>query len=174
MMIIREAALSDAEGIAKVHVDSWRTTYKGIVSDVFLEQLSYKKRTKSWIENIQRLDNYVVVAENDDGQIVGFADGGKRESNLIEHSGDLTAIYILEEYQGKGIGKKLVGKLSEHFKKLGYKKIFVEVLEDNKSRLFYEKLGAQYCETTKITIQGDELNLAIYKWENINSLLTPR
>ncbi|WP_306428702.1 hypothetical protein [Robertmurraya siralis] len=43
MMIIREATLSDAEGIAKVHVDSWRTTYKGIVSDVFLEQLSYKK-----------------------------------------------------------------------------------------------------------------------------------
>lgn len=30
MLQIREATINDAEGIAKVHVDSWRTTYEGI------------------------------------------------------------------------------------------------------------------------------------------------
>lgn len=32
-MIIRKAKLDDATGIAKVHVDSWRTTYKGIIPE---------------------------------------------------------------------------------------------------------------------------------------------
>lgn len=42
--IIREATLSDACGIAKVHVDTWRTAYKGIINDEFLNELSYDKR----------------------------------------------------------------------------------------------------------------------------------
>jgi len=45
-MIIRKAKLDDATGIAKVHVDSWRTTYKGIIPDDFLNNLSYEQRTE--------------------------------------------------------------------------------------------------------------------------------
>lgn len=52
IMKIREAIVSDAKGIAKVHVDSWRTTYKGIIPDDFLNNLSYEQRTKLWEENI--------------------------------------------------------------------------------------------------------------------------
>jgi ribosomal protein S18 acetylase RimI-like enzyme len=169
-MKIREAKITDAEGIANVHVDCWRSTYKGIVSDVYLERMSYEKRTQAWIQNITRTDNYVLVVENEDGKIIGFADGGKRGANQVEQSGDLTSIYILEEYQGKGIGKRLVERLFAHFKVLGYQKVFVEVLEDNKSRFFYEKMGANYLRTTTVVIQGDELNLSIYEWDNINSV----
>ncbi|WP_163101625.1 GNAT family N-acetyltransferase [Peribacillus alkalitolerans] len=171
-MKIREAIISDAEGIAKVHVDCWRSTYKGIVSDVYLERMSYEKRTQAWVQNIARTDNYVLVAESEEGKIIGFTDGGKRETNQVVDSGDLTSIYILEEFQGKGIGKRLVEKLFTHFKELGYKKVFVEVLEDNKSRFFYEKMGANHSETTTVFIQGEELYLSIYEWENINSVLS--
>lgn len=51
-MIIRRAIISDAPGIAKVHVDSWRTTYKGIIPQSFLDGLSYEQRTKLWENNI--------------------------------------------------------------------------------------------------------------------------
>ena len=47
-ILIRKAELEDAKGIAKVHVDSWRTTYKGIVPDTFLENLSYENREQIW------------------------------------------------------------------------------------------------------------------------------
>lgn len=170
-MNIREAKVSDAERIAKVHVDCWRTTYKGIVSDVYLERMSYERRTELWRSNITKTDNSVLVAESDEGKIIGFASGGKRETNQVENSTDLTSIYILKEYQGKGIGKKLVEKLFAHFKELGYQKVFVEVLEDNKSKFFYEKMGAKFLKTTTIVIQGEELNLSIYEWENLNSVL---
>ena len=41
---IRVANVPDAAAIAKVHVDSWRTTYTGIVPDEYLAQLSYEQQ----------------------------------------------------------------------------------------------------------------------------------
>ncbi|MEW4429737.1 hypothetical protein AB1I68_19920 [Paenibacillus pabuli] len=73
-MHIREAMINDAEEIAKVHVDSWRTTYKGIIPEEFLTNLSYKQRTELWIKNIGRTDNFVIVAENNEREIIEFAD----------------------------------------------------------------------------------------------------
>jgi len=45
-MNIRKAKISDAKGISIVHIDSWLSTYKGIMPDERLEQLSYKKGEK--------------------------------------------------------------------------------------------------------------------------------
>lgn len=45
-MIIRRAGINDAQGIAIVHVNSWRTTYKGIIQNDFLNNLSYE--TELW------------------------------------------------------------------------------------------------------------------------------
>ncbi|MBX9974553.1 GNAT family N-acetyltransferase [Cytobacillus firmus] len=170
-MTIRKAVLADSIGIAKVHVDSWRTTYKNIIPDAFLSNLSYDRRTDLWNENIVKEGNYVFVAENSDGEIIGFADCGKRESNHIPESGDVTAIYLLEEYQGKGIGKGLLKQVFLQFEELGFNRIFVEVLEDNKTRYFYEYYGAELYKTKKITIAGAELNLLIYEWNNIRNVL---
>jgi hypothetical protein len=46
--LIRPAHLDDAPGIARVHVDSWRTTYKGVIPDTILANLSYEARTQQW------------------------------------------------------------------------------------------------------------------------------
>lgn len=170
-MIIRKAKLADATDIAKVHVDSWRTTYKNIIPDDFLNNLSYEQRTESWKGNITKEDNFVIVAENNEGQIVGFADAWKRETNVVENACDLTSIYLLEEYQGEGIGKKLLKDLFEHFKQVGYSKIFVEVLEENKTRYFYEYYGAKLVEKVQIKIGGKILSELIYEWDNIDEVI---
>ncbi|WP_339217714.1 GNAT family N-acetyltransferase [Ornithinibacillus sp. FSL M8-0202] len=170
-MKIRKAVISDAAGIAKVHVDSWRTTYRKILPESFLNNLSYEKRTELWKNNIAREDNYVLVAETDEGEIVGFADCGKREDNHVPNSGDITSIYLLEEYQGMGIGIKLLTQLFQHLQQLGYKKVFVEVLEANSSRYFYERYGATLAKTEKIKMAGVELNLLTYEWNDLGKVL---
>lgn len=170
-MIIREAKLSDAKGIAKVHVDSWKNTYKNILPTEYLEKLSYEQRTELWVRNFSKVDHYVFVAESDNGEIIGFTDGGKRAENEIEGSGDLTSIYILDQFQGQGIGSKLVNKLFTKLEALGYEKIFVEVLEDNQSKRFYERLGARLEKTEKISIGNKDLDLLIYVWSNIDPVL---
>ncbi|MGF9697844.1 hypothetical protein [Paenibacillus sp. MABNR03] len=58
------------------------------------------------------------------------------------------------------------------FKFLGYQKIFVEVLEDNKTRYFYEHYGAKLCKSIQIIIGGKVLNELIYEWDNISEIIS--
>ena len=75
---IRPARLEDAPGIAKVHVDSWRSTYKGLITDEFLDTLSYERRAQIWSKNLNDPENnsLLYVAETRPGGIVGFASAG--------------------------------------------------------------------------------------------------
>jgi hypothetical protein len=47
---IRNAHQNDAAGMAKVHVDTWRAAYQGIIPDNFLETLSYQSTAERWRE----------------------------------------------------------------------------------------------------------------------------
>ncbi|KOP80620.1 GNAT family acetyltransferase [Lysinibacillus sp. FJAT-14745] len=170
-MKIRQANIKDAQGIGKVHVDSWRTTYKGILPDDFLNNLSYEQRTELWKRNISDATNYVLVAENEQGEIIGFATGGTRKTNSAPNATDLTSIYLLEEYQGTGIGKHLLKEIFTYFKQQGYEKVFVEVLAENKTRYFYEYFGAHYVNKIEIKIGGKVLEELIYVWNDIDKVI---
>lgn len=169
-MKIRRATLPDAKGIAKVHVDSWRTTYAHIIPDEFLHNLSYERREQLWINIIPQ--GIVFVAENDERKIVGFADGGKERSGKYQYyDGELNAIYLLKEYQGQGIGTLLVKSVIHDLKQLGLKSLVVVVLEDNNSRLFYEELGGKCIDTLEVEFSGKKLKELVYGWDDINLLL---
>lgn len=110
-MIVREAAPSDIPAISRVHVDTWRTTYHGIVPDEVLANLSYKKRENGWrqvFNNAPKDHGFTYVAEDESGQIVGFANGGVERTGHPVYQGELNAIYILKSHQQKGIGRELV------------------------------------------------------------------
>ncbi|MGL4818610.1 MAG: GNAT family N-acetyltransferase [Bacilli bacterium] len=103
-MHIREATASDAPAIARTHVDSWRTTYRKILSDAFLDGLSYSAREAQWRKRLS--EQRVFVAENEHRAIIGFALGGaERSGKYTEQTGELYALYLLESEQGRGLGK---------------------------------------------------------------------
>lgn len=168
-MKIRAAELSDAGGIAKVHVDSWRTTYKNIIPEEFLENLSYQSREELWINIIPK--GIVFVAENDEGQIVGFSSGGKeRSGDYEEYQGELSSIYILKEFQGQGIGKALVKSVTKELGKSGMNTMLVFVLADNNSTLFYEAMGGKVIDKIEVEIAGKKLYELVYGWDTIDAL----
>lgn len=168
-MIVREAVASDAKGMAKVHVDSWRTTYKGVVPDDYLDNLSYQERENIWNQAIPRGGVYVAEV---DGKVVGFANGGKeRSGNYADYDGELYAIYILKEYQGQGIGKELMTAVANHLVRQGYSNMLVIVLEDNPAKHFYESTGAKYVATGDLEISGKKLIELVYGWENLKNVV---
>lgn len=169
-MIIRAARLEDAKGIAIVHVDSWRTTYKNIIPDSFLDKLSYERREQLWMKNIS--NGHVFVAENKNGEIIGFSSGGKERSGKYGgYEGELSAIYLLKEYQGKGIGRSLARPVISRLIELGFESMLVLVLEDNKAKYFYEALGGKVIDRLEIEIAGRKLNELVYGWEDINRVI---
>ncbi|WP_409306013.1 GNAT family N-acetyltransferase [Peribacillus sp. SCS-155] len=65
-------------------------------------------------------------------------------------------MYILEAFQGRGIGRELIKTLFSKFEHLGCNTIFMEVLEDNESRYFYEAFGAELYKSERVKIAGLE------------------
>lgn len=170
--VIRRATLEDVPGIARVHVDSWRTSYRGIVPDEILANLSVEQREQLWQSALARLDqNFLHVAEDEAGQIVGFISGGAEREGAADYSGELYAIYLLQEAQRGGIGRRLAEALVRDLLQHGHQSMLVWVLKDNvPGRRFYEKLGGQYVSEKAYT--GDLIEVS-YGWKNIRSILEP-
>lgn len=53
-MSIRQAAYDDYPVLAKVHVESWKTTYRGMIADAYLDQLTVESRLDRWKQLLSR------------------------------------------------------------------------------------------------------------------------
>ncbi len=173
-MNIREANLDDAAAIAKVHVDAWRTTYRGIVPDGYLAKLSYTQREQNWHKMLSSaINNYLIVyvVENEYKQIVGFANGGAERNHHPIYQSELYAIYILEAYQRRGIGHRLIQIISQKLWEAGFHSMLVWVLAANSACRFYASLGGQQIDAKQMVIGGRTLDEIAYGWTDIKSLL---
>ncbi|MEG4282602.1 GNAT family N-acetyltransferase [Microcoleus sp. A006_D1] len=174
MMIVREAKIADAPAIARVNVDTWRTAYRKIVPPDYLAQQSYQKRESSWQEilaNVKNTGGFVCVAENDSGQIVGFAAGGCERTGKYIYQGELFAIYILEEYQRQGIGQQLVRAVATKLAELSLNSMLVWVLGDNSACQFYVFLGGEKVDEEQTSRAGVLLKEIAYGWKDIAVLI---
>jgi GNAT superfamily N-acetyltransferase len=148
----RKANIQDSPGLAYVHVHSWRTTYKGIVSENYLQSLSIEEREQKWVQILSGT-HHTYVCELDDGKIIGFVSFGKERSG--EYEGELYAIYLLEEYQGKGIGKELLKIAATRLKEQGYNSMWIWVLKENPSKHFYYAFKPTLIKEEVLTIGGE-------------------
>lgn len=166
-MIIRPAVLADADAIARVHVDSWRTTYAGIVSAEFLANLSYERRAETWRNNLDGHHHSLIVVAEREGEIVGFATGGPNRETEDDYAAELYAIYLLASEQGQGIGRALFNAVVAELKRRGLASLLVWVLAANPAQKFYEALGGQYVREKQIEIGGQPLTEVAYGWKTL-------
>lgn len=170
-MRIRKAVVTDAREIATVHVITWQKTYHHILSREVLSKLTYSNREIAWKENIARSNNHVWVIENNEGHIVGFADTSKREETTDKHTYNLTTIYLLPAYQGKGWGKRLLHEIFTFYNEQQVEEVYVVVLKNNPATHFYEQLGAKNIETVAIDFVGQFVDEVIYRWDNLADVM---
>jgi GNAT superfamily N-acetyltransferase len=110
---------------ARVHVESWQTTYAGIVPEAYLASLDVV-REGSWREWLG-LDVDVFVAEMD-GEVVGFIGGGAIREPVEEFDAELFAIYLLRDVQRRGIGMALLKRLAGSLRERGFGSMMAWVL----------------------------------------------
>jgi ribosomal protein S18 acetylase RimI-like enzyme len=172
-VIIREAHTDDIAGIAKVHVDSWQTTYAGLAPDEYLANMTYSSHEKWWMYNLTNNSegSFTYIAEDDSGQIIGFVSGGPERTDDTIYKGELYAIYILKAYQGQGIGRLLIETLVKRLLKDNMKTMLLSVLAHNPACRFYEALGGNLVRTAQFEIGGLMLDEVAYGWMDIRKLL---
>jgi ribosomal protein S18 acetylase RimI-like enzyme len=102
------------------------------------------------------------------GQLIGFAKGNRYHSHdLPEFSGELNKIYLLPEYQGRGLGRRLVDEVVQRFLSQGITSMVLFSEPENPACRFYEKLGGE-----KIFASNGEFHGA-YGWRELRKLSEP-
>lgn len=163
-MNIRKAESRDAQAIAEVQVESWRTTYKDIVPQKFLDGLSVEDRKKVW-EKVIAL-HFVFVAENVQERVIGFAAGGEeRTKNYPEYTGELYAIYLLEHIQGEGLGRQLFNRVVSVLQEQKHSSMLIWALSENPACRFYEKMGGREVDRVMTKIGGKPLEETAFGWK---------
>ena len=169
-MNIREATPQDASGIARVHVESWRTTYPGIMPQEHLDALSVADRERTWAETLRADDpdrTLVYVAETDDGGIVGFVAGGRERAGDPELHGEISALYLLQSQQGRGLGRRLVQTFARRLSQEGHQTLLIWVNALNPAHRFYEALGGVHARTGSREIKGVTYDDIGYGWDEV-------
>ena len=171
---IRQATPADAWAIARVHVDSWRSSYVDVVPQEILSGLSYDERKGLWdgILNSSRADRHCYVADAPTVGVVGFAHAGTVSENSRAFDGEIYAIYLLEEFQRMGLGRRLFISVAERLLEDGMSSFLLWVFKENNSaRRFYESLGGEVVRSQEINIGGVNLVEVAYGWKDIERLV---
>lgn len=102
-----------------------------------------------YLDQPQQRDYCLVVAENEDGRVVGYMSYGP--TPLTEGTYDLYWMAVASEKQGRGYGRELVSWLEERVRAAGGRMILVETSSQpkyEKTRRFYT--GLNYKEVSRI------------------------
>ena len=171
MLIIRAADTEDAPAIARVHVETWRAAYTGIIPQHYLDGLTVQNRSIGWVRLLERgtRDTVTLVSETNDGNIVGFASAGRLRHDDVRYQGEISSLYVLPRYQRARHGRRLFLAAANRLVQSGHSGLFVWVLADNPARRFYDSLGGTVVAETIRNFAGKPLREIGYGWDN-----TPR
>lgn len=155
--LVRKAVITDSEAIAAVHIQSRRETYPGIMPQQRLDGLSMEHSSRHWQANI--CGGYTVLVAETEGRVVGFASGGENYEYKNCETGlgnacdcELGALYLLGEFQGRGIGKALLHRFAELMKQEKKHTMIVWVAEKNASTGFYQAMGGELVDKKALVV----------------------
>ena len=141
-IVKRNVKKEDLWDVSSIVVEGWKTAYRGIIDDEFLDSLSVEEKYNKRLTDYDK--NGFIVTEIDN-KVVGFCryTTEKLFSKQCEDIDcELSALYVKPDLKGNGIGTALFKYVVDKQIKNGNKSMIIWCLKENyKSRKFYEKMG---------------------------------
>ena len=152
---LRSAHAEDAERIACLHTESWRRTYRGMMTDEFLDGGALENRRRVWHERLgmPAANQYVSVAQEGRemiGFICAFAGQDPVWGSYIDN------LHVVYSRHRRGVGRALIRGAAEWLRGLQPDRgVYLWVMEANAAaRAFYECLGATNAGTIELEDAG--------------------
>ena len=174
--VVFPAGPTDAEDLARVHVTSWRETYRGLLSDAFLARMSEPGFARRFGRDLADAKRGVTLAAADRYGLVGYAQGGPSRRGVPggERGGEaeIATLYVLRHAQGQGLGAQLMRETARALAAQGATSLLISVLRDNiRARGFYEHLGGVPEAARREPGPGGQLLYEVaYAWPDIAAL----
>jgi GNAT superfamily N-acetyltransferase len=160
-----------------LHAASWRSAYRGFVSDDYLDHRVYSERVNLWKQRFsERATNpfFVILAEQD-RQLAGFAGVFPNESPI--YGSYLDNLHVAPERTGQGIGRRLLKEVGRQLVDLGAAGgLYLWVIEKNsRARRFYAGAGAREIDCAEFCMpDGSRVPQVRCYWTDKSSLLADR
>lgn len=144
----RAMTAADADAVAHLHATSWRSAYRGIVPDAFLDHEVFADRQAVWRERLQgpaTAPAFGIVAEDPAGQLIGFTyvlpGHDPICGSLIDN------LHVHPESKGGGIGRRLLRAVVRELGPEHGQPLHLWVLDQNEAaKRFYARLGAEFID----------------------------
>ena len=161
--IIRFAMSSDIEQIAKIYINSWQKTYKGLLCQEYLDSLNMEKVSQRWSNYILEPRHGIFVAISND-VVLGF--GAFKPYHRIDDCIYIESLHVDEACQGKGIGSAIIKHIYTVGSDEDFGKMAVCLVKGNdKARDLYTKLGAQHYRDKVDDFTGQITYSEILTWD---------
>jgi GNAT superfamily N-acetyltransferase len=155
---IRAAKLADAEGIARAHAASWRTSYRGVLPDAALDRFDARERAASWRQ---------VLADRGVLTLVGFCDAG-RSRGTTSHAAEVYRMYIEHHAKRHGLGREMFEQVTDWLRGQELRSLIIWVLDNNHhARRFYEAMGGRPAQRVPSRVFGFPIVELAYVWDRL-------
>ena len=164
-MKLRRATPDDAAAIARVHIDSWRAAYRGLVPGSCLQKLDHGGRAQRLRESLAEGKEEIYVAEQA-REVIGFAALGPCRDPGVgkKATGEIRAIYVDPRHWRKGAGTVLCRHAEGTLRARGCVQVVLWVFEVNEgARRFYEAMGFRTDGSSKMLDPGAPLKAVRYR-----------
>ncbi|MFC3179003.1 GNAT family N-acetyltransferase [Undibacterium amnicola] len=173
---LRRATVADAEAIAAIRIEGWRTTYRGMIPDSYLNEMDMNENVLHWRTILQALpvkeDSLCVYVAVSEDEIVGFVSAMKLPEAKLDKDGEINAIYIRPQWQRCGIGKRMLHKAARSLQAMGCTSCVIWVIDGNsQARNFYEELGGEILIEQDFSWDGLDLTEVGYGWSDLNVMM---
>ena len=158
--MIRKASINDVNGISDIVVRGWKTAYKGLIDDDFLNTVSTEEMNNKWRTYIssQNEDNRYYVYEKND-KILGIIRFGIPDDQKEEkYNAEIHVLYIDSNCKRQGIGTKLFEFAKDYFIKNNKRDLIIWCLKGNNQGInFYKKMGGRIVGERKAIVNNKEV-----------------
>jgi ribosomal protein S18 acetylase RimI-like enzyme len=163
LFVFRDMTIDDVPAIARLHVKAWNETYWYVSKPP-----SYEIREWQWKERFTITDGswFCIVIENQKKELIGFAMGSRyAHEDLPLYSGELDKLYLLQEYQRLGLGRKLICMAATRFVSQNIHNMVLFGEASNPTCAFYEAMGGERLYAANGEFHGG------YGWLDLSKLV---
>ncbi len=170
---LRQATASDSQRIAALHAASWRSAYRGRLSDRYLDNEIEEDRQVVWLGRFAQPNDrqYVVLAEQGT-DLLGFVCVLLDEEP--EWGACLDNLHIKPGFTGQGIGRQLFFQAVHWVTTIEPGQLMhLWVFADNQhARRFYERYGGTVADQAFKPLPGGGGPIAVrYVWHDLAALI---